>query len=104
MAPPDAQAVMERMAAFEGMTWADILEAGCHKIELYKLEKAARDRLVTIGHDDLDDLMSFRITGPKRIWCVTSGSIMRVLWWDPGHQVYKTEKDKADRKKRKNRP
>ncbi|TMV55255.1 hypothetical protein FGG78_38120, partial [Thioclava sp. BHET1] len=47
----DAHAVMERMAAFEKLTWADILKSGCHPIEIHKLEKPALERLMAIGHD-----------------------------------------------------
>ena len=67
------------------------------------MDEAARDRLAEIGQDDLDELMSFRITGESRVWCIQDSAIMRVLWWDPHHGVYPIEKDKADRKKRRRR-
>ena len=34
------------------------------------LAKGARDRLTRIKQNDLDDLMSFRLIGQNRIWCV----------------------------------
>lgn len=93
--------VISRLAAFEQMTWADIIRARCHPIECHRLEKPARDRLVEINQDDLDELMAFHITGPNRVWCIKDQNIMRVLWWDPEHQVYPVERDKADREKRR---
>lgn len=79
--------VMERLHAFEKMTWDDIKRAGSHPIEVYKCEKAAKARLTEIEQDDIDFLMSFRISGKKRVWCIQDRNIMRVLWWDPEHAV-----------------
>lgn len=103
LAPEDAQAVTSRLADFEAMTWDQILDTGSHRIALARLCKAAQERLAAIGQDDLDELVSFRVTGVRRVWCIQDGPIMRVLWWDPEHKVYPVEKDKADRKKRKRR-
>lgn len=99
----DLNNVLARMSEFEKMNWNEIISAKCHPIECNRLEKEARDRLVEISQDDLDELMSFRITGENRVWCIKHDHIMRVLWWDPDHKVYKTERDKADRAKRHRR-
>ncbi|GGK35401.1 hypothetical protein [Salinarimonas ramus] len=93
--------VIDRLHDFETKSWNDLLGAGCHPIEVYRLEKEARDRLRAIQRDDLDELMSFRVAGAHRLWCVRERNIMRILWWDPDHMVYRTEKDRADRTKRK---
>lgn len=79
--------VIERLHEFEKMNWDGIIDTGSHPIEVYKCEKAARDRLVEIKQDDVDELMSFRIAAKKRVWCIQDQNIMRVLWWDPGHDV-----------------
>jgi hypothetical protein len=91
--------VIARFAELEGMTWEQIKATGSHPIECARLCEAARARLVAIGHDDLDEMMSFRVMGAVRVWCIHDTSIMRVLWWDPKHEVYPTPVDKADRKK-----
>lgn len=101
--PDDLVEVLSRLAMFEGMSWQEIIDAGSHPIETHRLEQPARSRLGEIQHDDLDNLMSLRISGAKRVWCIQHGCIMRVLWWDPGHQVYLVERDRADRQKRRNR-
>ena len=95
--------VVEKLYAFEGKAWNEITQGGSHPIAVASLCKEARDRLIEIERDDLDELMSLRLTGPNRVWCIRSGHIMRVFWWDAEHQVYPTPVDKADRKKRNRR-
>lgn len=97
------KSVCERLHEFETKTWNEILEAGCHPIEVSRLSKEAKSRLAEIERDDLDELMSFRIQGAERVWAVQERNIMRILWWDPTHQVYPTLKDKADRARIRNR-
>ena len=101
--PEDLHKVITRFAELEGMTWDQIKTAGSHPIECAQLCGAARDRLVEIGHDDLDEMMSLRVMGAWRVWCVHESSIMHVLWWDPDHQVYPTPVDRADRGKHSGR-
>ncbi len=81
------QEVIERMHQFEKMNWQEIIKTGSHPIEVYRCEKEARDRLAEIQQDDVDELMSFRLGAVKRFWCIQDCNIMRILWWDPGHQV-----------------
>lgn len=88
---------------FEGKTWDQILDSGSHRIPWGKLCDAARSRFIELGYEDLDEVMSFRLTGTWRVWCLCDGLIMRVLWWDPNHQVCPTPVDKADRRKLRNR-
>ncbi|MDQ2731557.1 MAG: hypothetical protein M3Y56_07855, partial [Armatimonadota bacterium] len=58
-----------------------------HPVELGKLCKAAQDRLVEIRQDDAATLFSLRIGGQGRIWGVRDGPTLRILWWDPQHEV-----------------
>ncbi|WP_157602430.1 hypothetical protein [Sphingomonas sp. PR090111-T3T-6A] len=95
--------VVEKLYEFEGKNWSEITASGSHAIPVARLCKEAQDRLVDIERDDLDELMSLRLTGPNRVWCVRTGHIMRVFWWDADHKVYPTPIDKADRKKIKRR-
>lgn len=91
---PDAKfrEVMEKLHEFEGKNWADIINTGSHPIVIQDLCKAARDRLADIKLDDVDELMSFRLTGPNRVWCIQAGNIMRALWWDPEHMICPSKK------------
>jgi len=55
--------VIERLHEFETKTWDEVIKTGSHPIEVYKCEKEARERLAEIQQDDVDELMSFRISG-----------------------------------------
>lgn len=95
--------VVDRLCGYEQLNWQQILSVGSHPIEIADLCDQARQRLGEIDLDDLDELVSFRISGAERVWCIKDGSTMRVLWWDPNHSVYPVEPDKNDRRKRRKR-
>ena len=100
---PKFKEVHDKLHEFETKNWPELHAGGSHPIATDRLEKPARDRLGAIGQDDIDELMSFRLTGTNRIWCIHDRNIMRVLWWDPDHQVYIVPKDRGDREKRNRR-
>ena len=69
------------------------LKSGPQSIHpLGSLPREVRSRLVAIGRDDLDRLISYHLGGRERVWCYDYDSIMFVLWWDPEHSVYPTPK------------
>lgn len=78
---------MEKLQEFERRNWDEITKSGSHPIAVSRIEKLAQDRLREIRKDDVDELMSFRLTGRERVWCVKQLSIMKVLWWDPNHEI-----------------
>lgn len=78
---------MEKLYEFEKLDSDTLRKQGSHQVELARLVKRARERLEQIKQDDVDYLMSFRITGKNRIWCIDDRNIMNVLWWDPDHSV-----------------
>ena len=78
---------IEKLYSFETMDLTTINRAGSHRVELARLSKEARKRLEKIRQDDVDHLMSFRLSGKKRIWCIDDINIMNILWWDPNHTV-----------------
>lgn len=84
--------VIDKLREFETRSLGDMKQGGSHPIKLSALCKEARDRLAEIKQDDLDELMSFRLTGTNRVWCVQDRNIMRVLWWDPDHTVCPSKK------------
>ena len=91
--------VMSKLCEFENKNWSEITCGGSHAIPTEKPGDEARSRLVEIERDDLDELLSLRLSGPNRVWCTKSGHLLRPPWWDAEHQVYSVAKDKADRKK-----
>lgn len=81
--------VRERLAAFETMSWADILvqaKKQNHSIPLDSLSMAARKNL-----EDrrllLDEVVSLRLSGAERIFGYLEQGVFVALWWDPRHQV-----------------
>lgn len=90
--PVAHKSVIEKFADFETMDEASLGANGCHFIDVTDLSKAAQDRLVAIKLDDLDQLYSMRISGKVRVHCVHRPRYMRVLWYDPEHNVCPSQK------------
>ncbi|MDE0309513.1 MAG: hypothetical protein OXI60_06735 [Acidiferrobacterales bacterium] len=88
--PVKHKQVIEKLQEFEKKNWNEIISSGSHPILVGKLVKPARNRLQEIELDDIDQLMSFRLSGKERVWCIQqqqSKGVMKVLWWDPNHEV-----------------
>lgn len=85
--PAVYKAVMEKLHYFETMEETVIRAGGSHPVSIDQICKEARQRLEDICLDDIDELMSFRLTGAERVWCRMDNNMMLVLWWDPGHRV-----------------
>jgi hypothetical protein len=82
--------IQEKLANFETMTWSQILvqdRQRNHSVAVHKLCKAARDRLTQLQQDDVDELVSLRLSGRERIWGILEEGVLRLLWWDPDHNV-----------------
>jgi hypothetical protein len=75
------------MGEFEGMDWGELKQAGCHRVAVNHLHKDAIKRLQAIKQDDVEELYSFRFSGAERMWGIQDGRVIRLLWWDPLHQV-----------------
>jgi hypothetical protein len=84
------RAIREKLGHFESMTWNEILIAGKkrnHSVSTAKLCAQAQKRLREIGQNDLEELVSLRLSGPERVWGILRGGVLTVLWWDPEHKV-----------------
>ena len=79
--------VLQRMRELESMTWHAITETGSHFIDTSALARVARERLVAIQQVDVDQVYSVRVRGRRRIIGIREGGVLRVLWWDPEHEV-----------------
>jgi hypothetical protein len=79
---------MGKLKSFESMTWQEIEgPSGSHFIEVSQCAKDARDRLRALQYDDIDMLFSLRISGRARVFGIRERRILRILWWDPEHQI-----------------
>jgi hypothetical protein len=45
-----------------------------------------------MGQDDVEAVLSLRISARERVWGILDGPALQVLWWDPEHQVYPVER------------
>lgn len=79
--------VIAKMGEFEKMDWALHKQNGSHPIPIAHLCGDAQRRLAQIKQDDAGSLYSFRFTGKQRMWGIRDNNVIRLLWWDPEHQV-----------------
>ena len=87
--------IWQRLAYLEKMTWNEILIAGKkqnHAVSVGDLSNEAQDRLVEIGADDVDVLVSLRVSGQERIFGIRDRCVLELLWWDPHHRVCPSQK------------
>lgn len=79
--------IRQKLRDFESMKWSEILGRNNHLVDRSDLCKEARDRLEALGLDDLDQLLSLRLTGAGRVWGMLEHNVVTLLWWDPEHKV-----------------
>lgn len=82
--------IKEKLSHFETMTWREILldaKKQNHFISVDRLSKNAQDRLIETNQDDVEELLSLRLSGKERIWGVLEQGTLNLLWWDPNHQI-----------------
>ncbi|MEW6364442.1 MAG: hypothetical protein AB1714_07370 [Acidobacteriota bacterium] len=87
--------IRRRLADLEGMTWNEILIQGRkqnHTVEVGDLCAQARARLLEIHADDIEELVSLRVTGEERIFGIRQEGTLELLWWDPQHRVCPSQK------------
>ena len=85
--------VLERFRSLESMTWKEIESTtGSHVIEISSIIRSAQETLEELHLDDATDLFSLRIQGRERIWGIRDNHILRILWWDPNHEICPSEK------------
>jgi hypothetical protein len=80
--------VRVRLAAFERMTFKEIEGKKNHEIPVEQLGKMAQDRLIELGIDEYDAVLSLRVTTVERVWGLKAPHGIFLLWWDPAHSVY----------------
>lgn len=82
--------IRKRLQSFETMTWNEILiknKKHNHTVSLESLCRQAKDRLTELKLDDIDELVSLKISSMERIWGIKQQAVFLILWWDPDHQV-----------------
>jgi len=87
--------IREKLKNFESMFLGDLYgpKKKSHMVDVNQLSKDARDRLAALRLDDVEQLLSLRLTGAKRIWGILEHNVVTLLWWDPKHLVCPSIKD-----------
>lgn len=86
--------ILPKLKDFESMTWNEIHAATKknrgnlhHSIPKTSLNKEAQERLEHLNQDDIDKLFSLRLQGAHRVFGIKDGRVLKLLWFDPGHEV-----------------
>lgn len=74
-----------QIRSFESMSWSELRSKEHHSIPIEKLNKIARDRLVKIDQDDIEEIFSLRLQGKHRIYGIRDGSALKIIWYDIDH-------------------
>jgi hypothetical protein len=88
----DLKQLWDKLRTFETKNAAELISTGSHPIPCCELEKEARDRLMEIHLDDLEEVYSFRMEGACRLFCMRYENMFCVLWWDAKHKACRSEK------------
>ncbi|MCI0572640.1 MAG: hypothetical protein L0Y66_17950 [Myxococcaceae bacterium] len=81
--------IQRRLASFETMTWNEIRkQKSCGFISVSAVCKAAQERLMETHQDDTEQLYKLRIDQSGRVWGIRDRNVLKLLWWDPEHEVY----------------
>jgi hypothetical protein len=86
----ELQEVHTKLCEYESKTWSEILvqeQYRNHQVECYKLCKEAQDQLSELELDDLEQLVSLRLSARQRVWGILDHHILHLLWWDPEHLI-----------------
>ncbi len=85
--------IRERLASYESMKWKEILTSyRSHMIKRTALCKDAQEHLLKIEQDDIDSVVSLGITQKGRVFGILEHNVLKLLWWDPNHEVCPTVK------------
>lgn len=80
--------LQRRLSNFESMTWLEIeRKDDSHSIPVSRIVGEAQRRLIELRQDDISDVYSLRISGRERLWGIRDEERLKILWWDPDHEI-----------------
>jgi hypothetical protein len=101
----DATEVFEFLTEMSQLTWREIrsqMTSGGktgpqHKRHHFQAFDSvcsdAQKRIAELRLDEVaEELFRFRVRGERRLWGCVTENVFHVVWWDPNHQVYPTER------------
>ena len=63
-----------------------------HHIPLTDIIREAQKRATEINVDEFDDLCSIAVSGRMRVWGYIIDGLFYIIWFDPEHEIYPSEK------------
>lgn len=83
------QSIIQKLQNFESMTWGEIEGANSHLIQISDCPNPrVQKRLNELQLDDYNELFSLRLSAKERVFGVLFGNVLKLLWYDPEHQVW----------------
>jgi len=92
--------VLAYLKGLETQTWGEILtdtsgrtkSTRNHPIGIDELCSEAQKRVYELKLEEFEELVSIAISGTERVWGVLLDGVFYIVWYDPQHEVYPTEK------------
>lgn len=82
-----------KIKSYESQTLAEFnMPLHNHRIPKSNICTEARNRLIEINQDDVDELYSIDFNSSKRLWGILDGTVYKILWWDPNHEICLSKK------------
>ncbi|HUX44658.1 MAG TPA: hypothetical protein VMV57_07905 [Terracidiphilus sp.] len=85
----------ERLSNLETMTWNDIFVTAKkhnHSIPVHELRCEHARKWMKANMPDQLELWTLRVTGVERVWGVFSEGAYQIIFWDPQHRIYPSER------------
>ena len=78
-----------KLRNYESMTWGEIMKDKDHNhsVAVTQLIPEAQERLKQLNQDDVDSVFRLRLSGKQRVWGIRDRQILKLLWWDPEHEI-----------------
>ncbi len=84
-----------KLSQFETMTWGEIFGQAKdrnHPISVSKLKCREARRWMEKNMPDQPTLWTLRVSGAERVWGIFSEGAYQIIFWDPRHLIYPTER------------
>lgn len=87
--------LIKKLRSFESMTLGELFAVGSEHGKTYAVETLSapiQKRLTELGRDDETEVARLRCGGKPRLYGFLRENVFHVLWWDPEHLVYPSQK------------
>lgn len=91
--------IFPKLKTFEKTTWEELDKAthdngksSNHNDSIQDLTKKAQDRLDELKYSDRSEIYSLRLENKVRIFGFRELNYLDIIWVDPNHEVYKSDK------------